>query len=47
MMEIKAVGIPWYRQQDFDRLKAMFSEGSIGGKTTNYSFVFKIVSVMY
>jgi hypothetical protein len=27
MMEIKAVGIPWYRQQDFDRLKAMFSDG--------------------
>ena len=27
-MQVKIVGIPWYRQEDYDQLRAMFSDGS-------------------
>jgi hypothetical protein len=32
-MQVQAVGIPWYREEDFDRLRAMFSDGSKIGTT--------------
>ena len=27
-MQVKSVGVPWYRQEDYDQLKAIFSDGS-------------------
>jgi hypothetical protein len=32
-MQIKGVAIPWYRREDFDRVKAMLSDGSKIGAT--------------
>ena len=26
-MQVRATGIPWYRPKDYDRLKAMFTDG--------------------
>lgn len=32
-MRVRVLGMVWYRQEDFDRLKAMFSDGSKIGPT--------------
>lgn len=28
-MQMNAIGIAWYRQEDYDRLKAMFPDGDV------------------